>query len=258
MPDDANLPDPLTELILDQSMAGVAVPVLLSGPDDDLFGLGDHPSGETIAPFTAQAYAEQCRLGLAVIEGRHRAPSGILALNFHELRPENRAVAEHRLVSLARVGPSWTPDGPGAPGELSVFVGFYDGYRDTAMWGAELCDRLGLRAHFFPIFTGTEPGEAGLSDVDLAELACRHTIGFHTDSHLFITEVNADNVAAEVSGPVERIRAAVGEPPLLGAWCGGTRFDPAEVGNQVLATAGVRYLISNWSIEPVPVTEPGR
>ncbi|MBA8792555.1 peptidoglycan/xylan/chitin deacetylase (PgdA/CDA1 family) [Friedmanniella endophytica] len=183
-------------------------------------------------------------------DSRRLTRHGILAVNFHELRPENRDEAEARLRALARVGPSWDPEAPhDGP---SVFVGFYDGYRETAMWGAELCNRIGLTARFFPIFVGDEPGQAGLSDDDLAALAERHEIGYHTASHLYITEVDEANVEAEVTGPVRRIEAATGRLPRLGAWCGGTRFDPTWVGNRVLRSLGVGHLISNWSIEPVP------
>lgn len=132
---------------------------------------------------------------------------GILALNFHEVPPDNRDEAERALRSLAGLGETWDPEQP-AGGQ--VFVGFYDGYRDTAFWGAEVCDRLGLRAWFFPIFTAGGPGEAELGDGDLAVLAQRHSVGFHTDSHLLVTEIDEANLASEVAGPIERIHAATG------------------------------------------------
>lgn len=174
---------------------------------------------------------------------------GILALNFHEVPPDNRDEAERALRSLAGLGETWDPEQP-AGGQ--VFVGFYDGYRDTAFWGAEVCDRLGLRAWFFPIFTAGGPGEAELGDGDLAVLAQRHSVGFHTDSHLLVTEIDEANLAAEVAGPIERIHAATGRQPIVGAWCGGSRFDPVHVANRALQQTPVSYLLSNWSIERIP------
>ncbi|HYP46436.1 MAG TPA: hypothetical protein VEQ66_14710, partial [Propionibacteriaceae bacterium] len=32
-----------------------------------------------------------------------------------------------------------------------IFVAFYDGCRDTGLFGADLCANLGIRAFFFPI-----------------------------------------------------------------------------------------------------------
>ena len=183
-------------------------------------------------------------------DSRRLTGRGILAVNFHELLPENRAEAERRLASLSRIGPSWSPESPAGDG-VRVFVGFYDGYRETAFWGAEVCSALGLRACFFPIFAGDVPGNAELDDDDLRLLSREHDVGFHTASHLFITEVTTDNLDAEVVAPIRRIEAATGRPPQIGAWCGGSRFDADHVGNQALRDLGVRFMMSNWSVEAI-------
>ena len=49
--------------------------------------------------------------------------------------------------------------------------------------------------------------------------------------------------------PYARIRAVTGRAPRIAAWRGGTRFDPALLGNRVLRELGVTPLVSNWSVE---------
>jgi hypothetical protein len=147
---------------------------------------------------------------------------------------------------------SATAAGRSSPGAgPKIFVAFYDGYRDTGLFGAELCHSLGIRAYFFPVFASSDPARGQLRDTDLSELATQHEIGFHTRSHRAAREITPDTVEEEVTEPVERIRAATGRRPRVAAWRGGTRFDDQTLGDQTLRELGLRYLVSNWSVEPI-------
>ena len=195
--------------------------------------------------------------------------SPLLACNYHQILPENRGAVEARLRRLCRFGPALDldadvagaagTDGAGSASEPlpgpgpRIVVGFYDSYRYAALFGADLCHRLGIRAAFFPVFEPfDEEGTADLTDAELADIATAHEIGFHTASHRSAVEVTEENAEREVAEPVRRITELAGRPPRLGAWRGGARFDESLLGNRMLRDLGVRCLMSNWSVEVVP------
>src|SRR5918998_388759 len=127
-----------------------------------------------------------------------------------------------------------------------------DGMRNAAMFGAEECANLGLKAYFFPLFDHYDAELANVTDDEWRQIATMHEIGFHTASHAAVTEVTQRTVQREVVEPMVRIEAIAGYRPRIGAWKGGSRFDPGMVGDQTARAYGVRFLVSNWSIERVP------
>ena len=186
--------------------------------------------------------------------------SPLLACNYHQIPRENRGAVEARLRRLLEFGAPLDLDADvppgGAPGPRIV-VGFYDSYRDAGLFGADLCHRLGIRAHFFPVFEPfDEAGTADLSDAELADIAEVHEIGFHSSSHRSAVEITDETVVREVDEPVRRITELAGRPPVVGAWRGGSRFDDSLVANRRLRDLGLRYLMTNWSVEVVPGGEP--
>lgn len=195
--------------------------------------------------------------------GAHSAAltrSPIVALNFHEVTAEHRATVRRSLRHVAALGPRYDPDEADPADGPRVFVAFYDGMRDAAMFGAEECHQLGLTAYFFPLFQHYDPELANVTDDEWREIATVHEIGFHTASHAAVTEVTPRTVQREVVDPMTRIEAIAGYRPRIGAWKGGSRFDPGLLGDQTARAYGVRYLVSNWSIERVPPesSDPGR
>ncbi|MBL7253500.1 polysaccharide deacetylase family protein [Paractinoplanes lichenicola] len=178
--------------------------------------------------------------------------SPIVALNFHEIDAEHRDEVRRALRHVAGLGPRYDPDEPAEDEGPRVFVAFYDGMRDAALFGAEECDRLGLRAYFFPLFQHYDPHLANVTDDEWRQIAAVHEIGFHTASHATVAEVTPLTVRREVIEPIARIEALTGRPPRIGAWKGGTRFDAALLGNRTAREHGIRHLVSNWSIERVP------
>ena len=200
----------------------------------------------------------------------------VLGVNFHAIAAENRAEVTHRLRRAAELGTSLDPEQPvpstasgasqgqstasgasqGQSSTPTIFVAFYDGYRDTGLFGAELCADLGIRAYFFPIFASADPQRAQLSDDDLAQIATAHELCFHSNSHFGAEQVTPETVAREVLGPVERLRAITGDVPRIAAWRGGTRFDDQTLGDRTIRDLGVRFQVSNWSIERIPELRP--
>lgn len=178
----------------------------------------------------------------------------VLGVNFHHIAAENRAAVTQRLRLATELGAPLDPDDldshHGAP---CIFVAFYDGYHDTGLFGAELCAELGIRAFFFPIFASADAARAKLSDSDLEQIATVHELCFHSTSHFAAAEVTPDTLAREVLDPMERLRSITGKRPRIGAWRGGTRFDEQTLGDSTLRDLGLRYLVSNWSIERIPV-----
>ena len=184
--------------------------------------------------------------------------SPLLACNYHFILPENREAVEARLRRLLRLGAVLDLDtdvtavGGVLPGPRIV-VGFYDSYREAGLFGADLCHRLGIRACFFPVFEPfDEEGTADLTDAELADIATVHEIGFHSSSHRSAVEVTEDDLEREVDEPVRRITELAGRPPRVGAWRGGARFDDSLLANRRLRDLGLRYLMTNWSVEVVP------
>lgn len=181
----------------------------------------------------------------------------VLALNFHAVPPEDRPTVARQLERLAAFGPSLDFD-PGPAAGARVLVGFYDGFRDEGLWGAQTCAQLGLRACFFPVF-GHGPGSgyerAGAPELltyrDLEEIGRVHTVGFHSATHRRAAEVGPGDLQREVHDPLDAIAAATGRPVTVAAWRRGTRFDPDTLADRVLRERGILHVISNWSIEAV-------
>ena len=178
--------------------------------------------------------------------------SPIVALNFHEIAAGNRDEVRRALRHVAGLGPRYDPDDPAPSDGPRVFVAFYDGMRDAALFGAEQCADLGLRAYFFPLFEHYDPHLANVTDDEWRQIAAVHEIGFHTAGHATAVEVSPVNVQREVVAPIERIEAITGRRPRIGAWKGGSRFDPGLLGDRTVRSLGVRHLVSNWSIERIP------
>ena len=81
-----------------------------------------------------------------------------------------------------------------------MFVAFYDGMRDAALFGAEECANLDLKAYFFPLFDHYDAELANVTDDEWRQIATVHEIGFHTASHAAVTEVTQRTVPREVAG----------------------------------------------------------
>lgn len=244
----------LNELILAQTARGVGVPVLLRtaapGPDE-------------VDPFGEDSYLAQVVLAARLMESGSVGPLAgssdvaarllerpLLALNFHGVEPEHRAVVREQLTRATDLGPTFDLDATHAPGEVRVLFAFYDGFAETAAFAAEVCHDLGLRAVFFPL-TSAEHEARLLTDPELADLATAHEVGWHTANHMGAEEVDEGDVEVEVVEPFRWIERVTGRPPRIGAWCFGSRFDPARPGNRALVDLGLTHLVSNWSVERV-------
>lgn len=180
------------------------------------------------------------------------ARSPLIALNFHEVPPDWREEARRRLKQLTAMAPvldldrlDESTDGP------RVVVGWYDGWRDTALFGAEVCAELGIRAFFFPITRPQASGRGTLTPADLASIATMHEVGFHTATHRSAPTITPALVPSEVDQPMAELEAATGRRPRIAAWLLGSRFDPALVANQRLLELGVQFVMSNWSLERI-------
>jgi len=177
----------------------------------------------------------------------------VLGVNFHAVSAENRGEVTDRLRLAAQLGTSWDPDDPEGPDMgPRIFVAFYDGYRATGLFGAELCADLGIRAYFFPIFSSADPERAQLTDADLAQIATVHELCFHSTSHFAAEQVTPETVTREVVEPVKRMQSITGTIPRISAWRGGTRFDERTLGDRTLRELGIQHQVSNWSIERIP------
>ena len=244
----------LRDLILAQTHRGAGVPVLLrttaAGPDEP-------------RPYGAAAYRVQVDLAARLLDGddlpepepgtlaAELLERPVLALNFHRIRGRNQGVVRDQLASAAALGRSFDLDAPAQQaGEVRVLVGFYDGFARTAEFAAELSQKLGLRAVFFPIFYAPTSGRL-LTDGQLADIAQAHEVGFHTTRHVAAAEVDESTLEPEVYEPFRRIERATGRAPRIAAWRGGTRFDDSLLGNRAIADLGVTHVVSNWSVERV-------
>ncbi|MBB3325936.1 polysaccharide deacetylase family protein [Microlunatus antarcticus] len=256
-PDGGPLPA-LNQLILAQTALGIGVPVLLRT---------GAPGPEEVDPFGEESYRVQVGLAARLMEAgsldrlvvddpaaRDVAPRllerPLLALNFHGIEPEHFDVVREQLTRAASLGPTFDLDATHAVGEVRVLFAFYDGFADTAAFAADVCHDLGLRAVFFPL-TSAEHGARLVTDVELADLATAHEVGWHTANHMGAEEVDADDVETEVVEPFRRIEQVTGRAPRIGAWCFGSRFDPDRPGNPALVDLGLTHLVSNWSVERV-------
>jgi peptidoglycan/xylan/chitin deacetylase (PgdA/CDA1 family) len=184
-----------------------------------------------------------------------------VAINFHHVPRENQPQVARQLRAATGLGPTLRLDELGAgsptPGSGSaaagprIFVAFYDSYRDASLFGAELCHELGIRAFFFPLFSSPDAMRGQLTDDDLRDIATAHEVGFHTSSHLRAADITEANLDEEMLEPVRRIEAATGTRPRVAAWRGGLRFDDSMLGDQSLRRLGIRFLVSNWSVEEI-------
>jgi peptidoglycan/xylan/chitin deacetylase (PgdA/CDA1 family) len=180
----------------------------------------------------------------------------LLALNFHEVPPDWRDEARRRLKQLVAMAPTLDLDRLDEPNDgPRVVIGWYDGWRDTALFGAEACADLGIRAFFFPITRPQLSGRGTLTPADLAEIATAHEVGFHTATHRSAPAVSRTNLRAEVDRPLAELEAATGRRPRIAAWLLGSRFDSELVGNRRLRELGVEFVMSNWSLERILWTE---
>ena len=240
----------LSHVVLTDDQRHVGVPMLLHTPES-LAG-PEHPDR-----FSTAGYLAQAALGRRLLEtgeGRSGTDGRLLSLNFHAVPAEHRRSAEDRIRRLLDLGDHYDPDRP--VNRPQVMVAVYDGERETGLWAAALCSRLGVRAYFFPLRHTTLEHGPRLSDDDLTVVAAEHELCFHTATHRSAVEITADNRDAEVLDPLDRLTRAAGTVPRLAAWRGGARFDPGSTGDQLLAARGVRHLVSNWSVEPVPSPAP--
>lgn len=176
----------------------------------------------------------------------------LIALNFHEVPPEWRPEARKRIAELTAFGPGLDLDRLDEPAEgPRVVIGWYDGWRDTALFGADVCAELGVRAFFFPITRPQRSGRGTVTADDLADIATAHEVGFHTATHRSAPTITSVNLRAEVDRPMAEIEAATGRRPRIAAWLLGSRFDPELPGNQRLRELGVEFMMSNWSVERI-------
>ena len=228
----------LREAVLNDDQRDIGVPMLLHTAES----LHRSAAAE---PLSTAAYRHQGALGRRLLEdGALAEPVDlpVLALNFHAVPAAARARAAERIRRVVRLG--WP----------EVMVAFYDGDRETGLFGAALCAELGVRAFFFPLLAPAPPPAPvdRLSDDQLAEIASQHELCFHTASHRAAAEVTGDTLATEVLEPFDRLTRLAGRPPRLAAWRGGARFDQASLGDRTLLELGVQSLVSNWSVEPLP------
>jgi hypothetical protein len=178
----------------------------------------------------------------------------VLALNFDVIPRRDRPTVRRQLEQVAAFGPSLRPGAPD-PGP-QVLVGFYDGFRDEGLWGAQVCAELGLTAWFFPLFVpvdgdGAAAEEGGeplgplelLTADDLAQIGRVHEIGLHSASYRRAADLGPADLQKEVHEPLDAIAAA---------WRRGTRFNPDNLADQVLRERGVTHVVSNWSVEAIP------
>jgi Polysaccharide deacetylase len=179
----------------------------------------------------------------------------LLAMNFHEVPPDWRGEARRRLRQLSAVAPTLNLDSLDEPADgPRLVIGWYDGWRDTTLFGAEACADLGIRAFFFPITRPQASGRGTVTAEDLAQIATVHEVGFHTATHRSAPAINASIVRAEVDRPMVELEAATGRRPRIAAWLLGSRFDDALLANRRLRDLGVEFLMSNWSLERIPAT----
>ena len=179
----------------------------------------------------------------------------LLALNFHEVPSDWRDEARRRLRQLVTMAPALDLDRMDEPVDgPRLVVGWYDGWRDTALFGAEICADLGVRAFFFPITRPQPSGRGTLTAADLASIATAHEVGFHTATHRSAPAISGSNVKAEVDRPLAELEAATGQRPRIAAWLLGSRFDDSLIANRRLREQGVEFLMSNWSLERVPAS----
>jgi hypothetical protein len=207
------------------------------------------------AAFGTADYLRQALLGRRLLEtgdlGGEETDARLLCLNFHAVPAASRRRSEERIRRVLDLGEPFDPDTDGTGPGLRVMLAFYDGDRDTGLFAADFCGRLGVRAYFYPVeHTGLESG-VRLTDDDLAGIAEEHELCFHTASHRSAVEITPANQQAEVVGPLERLTRLAGRGPRIAAWRGGGRFDPTELGNRLVRDLGVAHLVTNWTLEPV-------
>ncbi|SDS73191.1 Polysaccharide deacetylase [Friedmanniella luteola] len=245
-PDTTSATAGLSAVVLNHDARGIGVPMLLHTDAS----LGPAPAADR---FSTDGYLHQSALGERLFEtgdlGGERTGAHLLALNFHEVPAESRRTAAERVRRMLDLGEPYDPDGTGTGPQIAL--AFYDGDAGTALWAAELCSRLDVRAWFYPLrWTSLEDGPR-VTDEQLADIATAHELAFHTATHRSAVEISPETVASEVTEVVDRLTRAAGRPPRLGAWRGGARYDAAELGNQAIRDLGVTHVVSNWSVERI-------
>ena len=181
----------------------------------------------------------------------------LLALNFHEVPVDWRSEARRRVRQLVAMAPTFELDRIDEPADgPRVVIGWYDGWRDTALFGAEICADLGVRAFFFPITRPQPTGRGTLTAEDLASIATAHEVGFHTETHRSAPTIAPGRVRTEVDRPMAELEEATGRRPRIAAWLLGSRFDDTFAANRRIRELGVEFLMSNWSIERIPPPGP--
>ncbi|WP_375425153.1 hypothetical protein [uncultured Friedmanniella sp.] len=242
----------LSQVVLTDEQRHIGVPMLLHTA-------GTLPTPDDQPAFSTAGYLRQAALGRRLLEtGATGGAAGnggpttarLLTLNFHAVPAEYRRASAERVRRVLDLGEPYDPDA--ADDGLRVMVAWYDGERETALWAADLCAGLGVRAFYFPVeHTMLESGPR-VSDEDLRSIAGQHELCFHTSTHRSAAEVTTANRDSEVVEPLARLTRAAGRVPRLAAWRGGARFDPETLGDRLIQGAGVRHVVSNWSVEPVP------
>lgn len=236
----------LSTVVLTDEQRHFGVPMLLHTPET-------LPEPGELALSSTTGYLHQAALGRTLLETGgtgEETTARLLTLNFHAVPVEYHRAAEDRVRRVLDLGEPYDPDTTSdAP---RVMVAWYDGDRETALWAAELCAGLGVRAFFFPVDHTTHESGPRVTEDDLAAISGQHELCFHTSSHRSAAEITAANQEAEVLVPLQRLTRAAGRPPRLAAWRGGGRFDTSNLGDRSIRDLGVRHLVSNWSVEPVP------
>jgi len=239
----------MRKAVLEDDQRHIGVPMLLHTADTLDAGAGADPGR-----FSTAGYLHQAALGRRLLEtgdlGGDSTAAHLLSLNFHAVPTWARDRAEDRIRRVLTLGRPYDPDDDDAGG-LRVMLAFYDGDRDTGHFADRLCQELQVGAWFFPVVSTTLETGPRLTDDELAGIAEHHELAFHTASHRSAVEITPGNQQAEVLGPLERLTRAGGRVPRLAAWRGGARFDDRALGDSLIRDLGVRYLVSNWSVEPV-------
>jgi hypothetical protein len=232
------------------------------------------------AGFAAARDAEAGRVHDAVVAGRvlrvvnhHHTPASHADQLRHDLTwyaDRFAPVTEDELHRALETG-RWSTARPG------VVPAFYDGFASAARVAAPICEDLGLVGWFYPPTKfldtpvdqqrafgarhelGVLDEDAGSDDAlamtwdELADLATRHVVAGHSATHATSASVGtADEVEAEVLGPLRRLTEVMGRPVASWAWLGGTPFDPDAPGDRAVADAEVRLWTSNTAVQRLP------
>lgn len=158
---------------------------------------------------------------------------------------------------------------------------FYEGYANSALVAAEVCDELGLTG-WFPVCTGfiacppaqqelfarshfiaVDPSERdgrrlAMTREQTADLARRHVVLPHTSSHDGIAETSLsageDDDEREVAAPLRLLREWTGGSAAPAtAWMGGTPWGLHPAHDAAVRDAGHQLVISNTAVQRLVV-----